>query len=1124
MRSATPRLTVARGARHAEELFLRAVSERAKGSSLAVDSTSALAAPLYVVVPSQSLRLHVMRRLVEAVGSSVVGVGCHTHFGLALRVLDELDMIPPRGLDLFPILARRFARREADLVEALDSLRQGYDGILPAVRDLLDAGFDPAHLEAVEEALGDESDIPASPDELARARAVARVTARTLLAFEELGVGRISILFQAATTGIKQKPEQALSTAGVVLHGFADATGVTADFLATLVETYGGEIIVDRPADPVHPEEEDPSVGFTARLSERFAGFTESQRESASAPPPRVTLFRALGEEAEVREVAQRCLDLIDAGIEPESIGVVMRQPRPYRSVVRRLFTELALPFSAQGLSAPAGPLERRSRAWVEIVTQGSRCHVERWLDAMPARIEGVPLFDLRVALAALGVSRLEQLRTLELDRILSGGSYPLPVRQGFAEAAEEAEETTIVRSERRRVPGAALEALVTAGRRLADRLDEWPHAAAPLDRHVDHLREIVEALGWGPDSPEIGQLEGLLRNLLDAPPVSVDRDEVVLTLRRLASELDREPLGGRGGGVQVMGVVEARGLTFEHLFVLGMNRGTFPRTVREDAVLSDALRKRLERGGHGLLPDLPIKRRGYQEERYLFAQLLSCAPAVTLSWLELDDDDRPMAPSPLIERLRWSRDSESAGWKDPPIAGRRAILDRHPDPATLARRFARLPPREHLVLAASEGGRDELPPRFDAVLRHYARQPSSDGTIDWRRVGRARTAVIDELDPRSLRRAEDCLSPYLGFIGPVPSDGDPRANRQLWVTTVERMASCPWQTFLERLLRVEAVPDPLEALPQIDPLMIGTVVHRVLEQVVASSLGTKGGELDDLIDRTPSRVFWPDEESIERVLEEQSGATVAASGVALQGFSRALAAVARPYLEVARGIEWSDRTTATLAVEANGSLATRSSAGAERLISFRADRVDRDDDGLVLIDYKTGSSPFTQQSAKRRYQRYLAELASGSRLQPAVYAAAVVGPPGRGRFSFLAPGLDLPEAARWVTVSGSDAAVRERLEHVLTTVLDAWEAGFFFPRLQLPEGVAKAPPACKWCRVAEACLRQDSGSRRRLRVGMERLRSGPDRLSGGQRGALLAQWWLATPEHRPDDLAPGEE
>ena len=108
------------------------------------------------------------------------------------------------------------------------------------------------------------------------------------------------------------------------------------------------------------------------------------------------------------------------------------------------------------------------------------------------------------------------------------------------------------------------------------------------------------------------------------------------------------DALGGAGGGVRVLSVIEARAHTFEHLFVLGLNRDLFPRRVSEDPLLPDALRRALA----AVLPDVPVKARGFDEERYLFAQLVSAAPSVALSWQALSDDGKEKTASPLVEGL----------------------------------------------------------------------------------------------------------------------------------------------------------------------------------------------------------------------------------------------------------------------------------------------------------------------------------------------------------------------------------------------------------------------------------------------------------------------------------------
>ena len=100
---------------------------------------------------------------------------------------------------------------------------------------------------------------------------------------------------------------------------------------------------------------------------------------------------------------------------------------------------------------------------------------------------------------------------------------------------------------------------------------------------------------------------------------------ELALLVRRQLVPRFALALGGNGGGVQVLDVTQARGRTFDRLFVLGLVRDVFPRSVREDPLLPDALRERVCE----VLPDIPVKKLGYDEERFLFAELLASAPSV---------------------------------------------------------------------------------------------------------------------------------------------------------------------------------------------------------------------------------------------------------------------------------------------------------------------------------------------------------------------------------------------------------------------------------------------------------------------------------------------------------------
>jgi hypothetical protein len=1103
-------ILLARGARSAEACLIQQALSRARKLA----NSGRFDRSVEIVVPSRSLREHVLAQL-AAQGGGLLGVRCSTHRGLALRVLENSGVDASEGLDAFAILARRFARLEESLALALDNLMEGYGGLLGSVRDLLDAGFSTAHLRAIEEALETEGPTAASADELERAQALTRITARVLAAFDELGVGRSSILLQQATDLISHQPQTALAADSVLLHGFADATGVTSDFLTALLRSYGGCVVFDRPPDPIDAEREDPSASFTQRLEEHFRGVAEPRQEVTDVPPPQIALFRALGRHGEMREVAQRVRDLLDAGIEPESIGIVARDPTHFRSVLRSELARVAVPFSGSGIEGPSTPAGRRLRAAQELFAQGERCHVERWLDCL-RHPDGAPLlFDVRVALAALGMSHVGQLVDLDLDGLIRNGYYSLPVRQGFYETEEDSDKDPEVRTQQRRVPGADLEHLIHSSRELCGHFSEWRSQPRSLEEHAGFLERTADLLEWPARSDERRHLESVLDALRLAPALVVEHDELVLVLRRQLAESGKDDFGGRGGGVQVMDVLDARGRTFEHLFVLGLNRGVFPRTIREDPVLPDRLRRMLSLEGHGVLPDLPVKRRGYEEERYLFAHLLSSSPNITLSWLEVDDSDRAVPPSPLIERLRWTHPDRHESWRSPQIVGRDPLVELGPDRLPLPNRLERLPFEDHAVLA----GLHSREQRFSEVLPEVLRQlePGNEST-EADSLAATRLAILEELDPTHADQGRSCLTPYLGYIGEPGAHADPRANRKLYVTTIERMAICPWQTFIERLLRIESVPDPLEALPSINGLLIGILSHRVLEALVPDP---GADTLDGLRGVLPSSVVWPAQAELDRILEREARATVKQAGIALDGFSFALAAVVRPYLDLARDLDWpGGKAAGLLAAEIEGSYEFNDLRGAPRNLAFRVDRVDRTETGLTLTDYKSGTSTLTQKTPGGRLRAYIREVSKGARLQAMVYALAAGKAGDVGRFTFLRPNFDAPDEARLVEARITDEALVVAFERAVRTSLDAWDLGLFFPRMEPPGKAHDKPRACEWCRVAEACARQDSGMRRRLRLGIGGLENSTV-LDPNRARAMQAHWWLPDSSNRPRASGP---
>ena len=101
--------------------------------------------------------------------------------------------------------------------------------------------------------------------------------------------------------------------------------------------------------------------------------------------------------------------------------------------------------------------------------------------------------------------------------------------------------------------------------------------------------------------------------------------------------------------------------------------------------------------------------------------------------------------------------------------------------------------------------------------------------------------------------------------------------------------------------------------------------------------------------------------------------------------------------------------------------------------------------------------------------------MRAGLRLQVPAYALAG---DGSGRYLFLHPDLD---GVREIAAASNDPKMAEAFHTAVGAALDAWRQGAFPPRV-VEADRNKEPTACRWCEVAQACVRGDSGARRRLR------------------------------------------
>lgn len=1143
-------LVASPGARATEAALVAAVREHATAVRAAAAPgappgalAALLAAPLRVVVPSRSLREHAAARLARALGGGAAGVVVQTLRRLATEVLERAGVELAGAEAVFPVIVRREARREPALRAALEPLHEGYAAVAGSVADLLDAGFEPVHGEAAFDAIAEAA---AAPDARARAEALVRVAARTLRALEGIGLSHRSRFFARAAELLEERREL-LPAQGVVLHGFADATGAAGALLEALVRQRGALVLLDAPPDPADPGTADAGVAFSERLRSRLALAGARAAASAGVAPAaaEVRLREAPGAEAEVRAVAASVRGLLDQGVEPERIGVVARELAIFAAPLRRHLRRLGIPFSgAPDVASVALPGARALHALLALLRERGEVPVDAWL---AARAGGAAAgghgrddaLDLRVAFHALGAGRLAEAGALDVEARLRGRAWlSLPVGHGLAAARAEGDDADVrdgaaegedprddarESEDAREASGvgdadrsgrAARGAGVGGGSAALDAVDaDRSGSAAPdtgdasggargrgrrrlqrrsvpawlLERTVSDARAslaalaaldaragfaahrgrlellLLEGLRWHRSGSASRALARAQDDLADELPDDFELDgaELALLLERALAGAEAEPLGGAGGGVAVLSVTEARAHTFDAIFLLGVGRDAFPRRVTEDALLPDALRRSLE----SVLPEIPLKARGYDEERYLFAQLLSSSPRVAVSWQSASDDGRARAASPFVERLHL------AGGVPEAIPA----LFSEADPARALR-----PAFEHAILAGLRGGDAEREAAYALALEEARREEGASAGVPALALARARRAAREEWDAPPGART---LGPYLGFVGRRGA-----AASRLFVTQLEAFARCPWRAFLERELHLAPLPDALAWRPGPDRRLEGSAVHAALEALVRAAVALPEDDaLAAALGRAPSRLVWPDAASAGRIVRDAVARVLDDDGIGLPGYLEALAQLIEPSL--ARAQLLLGGAARVVAAEAQGAASIGGVVpGAPLALHFRADLVERGVDGEpILTDYKNGTNSIAKGSkpAKRRSE-LVASIAKGLALQAMTYAHAAPG--ATGRYLFLGP--DVGEDEREVAVRADDAELSATFTGALRALLAARSAGLRPPRLLSRDG-AKGATRCGYCEVRDACVRGDSGARARLRAWLEEPASG---------------------------------
>jgi len=158
----------------------------------------------------------------------------------------------------------------------------------------------------------------------------------------------------------------------------------------------------------------------------------------------------------------------------------------------------------------------------------------------------------------------------------------------------------------------------------------KWPRGERPLSS-----REFQVLDAWNECLDALATLNGVLGN--------IDRATAAATLERIVQDKVFQPKT-REEPIQVVGLLEAAGMQFDHLWVLGCHAETLPALHDANPFIPFVLQRR-----HQLPHCTPNRSLRFYET--VLARLLKAAPDVQLSFPEFSDD-RELLLSPMLKTM----------------------------------------------------------------------------------------------------------------------------------------------------------------------------------------------------------------------------------------------------------------------------------------------------------------------------------------------------------------------------------------------------------------------------------------------------------------------------------------
>ena len=769
-----------------------------------------------VLVPTSAVRKHLLRLLFESGCNSFSAARIVSLNGLAQEILLDTLGQPYSALDdpIYFVLALESVARKLGLRQ-FQSYRTAR-GLLSSIRDLVDGMLTPDLMEEFLEQTRTDPDLQRQVGNTKTLRELHAVYGGLL---ESLNAQKIvnaqyssAIAAENMTVWFKTKNIRALH-----VYGFYDATPAQMEWMELLareIHLQDGDVrwyfpfaviknAVEHPAEyaqgffdslyALHAKLggtylESPGTDSGASNGLESGFFLEANQEKKERPGT-VQIFSAGSPYEEAWLVAKKILQLVvDGKARFDQIGVMARSMESCRQAFQHVFADNRIPHSMPRETTLCSSTSGHFIYLLLLVRQSNLNH------NLVFELLCSPL--LLRPFSPAGIIR----ELLEMLFITNGDDWHR-LKQ-IADPQKKLPDIFELFEEDSRVEHFHKAAAYLI--QLKEQLDHIPKQARVSD-YANILQSVIHELAEPNRFQEAGgfELELLLERLKELPLETIfDLNEFVEIFKDYLQNTRSGVEPETTDGVTIGDIMSLRGVSFDHVFVVGLNQDVWPLRTSEDPFLPDGLRATI-RSTTGLGPH-PKKRHPKNDEELLLLSLAlrTAKQNIHLSYQRADSDGRTKSASIYIE--------EAIRLLQVPIE----VFPRH-----LEKRLTAdfLPSPQECSTLVHRYSPYEATQQFHSLPAEYV-----DRALDF-------AARLNSVDP-AIASSIDGILDHSGDFWKTFSEGKLRYS----FSRIRDYVRCGFLFFSDRVLKLRQSPfKPTEIPHDLTPMVRGRIAESVVKDAI---------------------------------------------------------------------------------------------------------------------------------------------------------------------------------------------------------------------------------------------------------------------------------------------------